>query len=304
MARAAKNFGVRDVRLIEPAVLPDEESARLASGADDLLAALTRHERLTDAVAEFDAVVATSSLRGREEQRFLDLLPELPGFLSALGTEARVAFVFGPERSGLTEEERSRASACLRLPTDPAFPTMNISHAVAVVLAVAQFALPAPDISRHPDEGTPDDWSPAADVEGAIGHWDRALEAIGFYDTGHRDRSLRDWRSLVAARPLTRRETAILRGVANRILVSLRRAAKKRLSRIANAASPGGAPASRSGGGGGALATVSVGHGEGGAPGLSGASDSSPVRRGRNGGRRGRRPGGLCAETKPPLRIR
>jgi TrmH family RNA methyltransferase len=225
VARTAKNFGVRDVRLIEPAVAADEESVRLASGADDLLAALTRHERLTDAVAEFDAVVATSSLRGREEQRFLDLA-ELPGFLKDLGAEARVAFVFGPERSGLTEEERSRASACLRLPTDPSFPTMNISHAVAVVLAVAQFALPSPDICRNPDEGAPDEWSPAADVEGAIGHWDRALEAIGFYDTGHRDRSLRDWRSLVAARPLTRREVAILRGVANRILVSLRRASR------------------------------------------------------------------------------
>jgi TrmH family RNA methyltransferase len=226
VARTAKNFGVRDLRLIEPAVAADEESARLASGADDLLAALTRHERLTGAVADFDAVIATSSLRGREEQRFLDLV-ELPGFLKDLGSAARIAFVFGPERSGLTEDERSRASACLRLPTDPAFPTMNISHAVATVLAVAQFALPSADINRNPDEGAPDDWSPAADVEGAIGHWDRALEAIGFYDTGHRDRSLRDWRSLVAARPLTRREVAILRGVANRILVSLRRAGKE-----------------------------------------------------------------------------
>ena len=226
VARAAKNFGVRDVRLVEPAVNADEESLRLSSGADDLLAAFTRHATLHEAVAECDAVVATSSLRGREEQRFLDL-SELPALLTELGPAARVAFVFGPERSGLTEEERSRASACLRLPTDPGFPTMNISHAVAAVLAVAQFALPAPDLSRSPDQGTPEDWSPAADIEGAISHWDRALEAIGFYDTGHRDRSLRDWRRLVAARPLTRRETAILRGVANRILVSLRRAVMK-----------------------------------------------------------------------------
>lgn len=224
VARAAKNFGVRDVRLIEPAVAADEESVRLASGADDLLVGLTRHERLTDAVAEFDAVVATSSLRGREEQRFLNLA-ELPHFLKDLGVEARVAFVFGPERSGLTEEERSRASACLRLPTDPAFPTMNISHAVAIVLAVASLGTERSEALRSREgEGG---WSPAADVEGAIGHWDRALDAIGFYDTGHRDRSLRDWRSLVAARPLTRREVAILRGVANRILVSLRRAGKE-----------------------------------------------------------------------------
>ena len=219
VARVAKNFGVQDVRLVEPAVAPDEESLRLSSGADDLLAAFTRHASLTEAVAEFDAVVATSSLRGRDEQRFLDL-SDLPAFLGELGSEARVSFVFGPERSGLTEEERARASACLRVPTDPAFPTMNVSHAVAVILATAQ-------IARSEAIAAEADWSPAADVEGAIEHWDRALDAIGFYDTGHRDRSLRDWRRLVAARPLTRREVAILRGVANRILVSLRRAAVK-----------------------------------------------------------------------------
>jgi len=221
VARAAKNFGVRDVRLIEPAVAPDEESARLASGADDLLAAFTRFGKLTDAVSEFDAVVATSSLRGREEQRFLDLT-ELPSLLAELGPAVRVAFVFGPERSGLTEEERSRASACLRLPTDPAFPTMNLSHAVAAVLAVATFGEASDLASAKAEAG--EDWSPAADVEGALAHWDRALDAIGFYDTGHRGRSLRDWRRIVAARALTRREVAILRGVANRILVSLRRA--------------------------------------------------------------------------------
>ena len=233
VARVAKNFGVRDVRLVEPAVAPDEESLRLSSGADDLLAAFTRHASLTGAVADFDAVVATSSLRGREEQRFLDL-SDLPHFLGELGSSARVAFVFGPERSGLTEEERARASACLRIPTDPAFPTMNISHAVAAVLGVAQFANESGEALRSPGEGghalrspSEGEWSSAADLEGAIEHWDRALDAIGFYDTGHRDRSLRDWRRLVAARPLTRREVAILRGVANRILVSLRRAAAK-----------------------------------------------------------------------------
>jgi len=218
VARSAKNFGVRDVRLVEPAVSADEDSLRLASGADDLLAAFRRVPSLTEAVAEFDAVVATSSLRGREEQRHLSL-GELPAFLGELPLTARAAFVFGPERSGLTEEERARASACLRLPTDPAFPTMNISHAVAAVLAVATLAEASPSA---PDE----DLSPASEIEGAIEHWDRALDAIGFYDTGHRERSLRDWRKLVAARPLTRRETAILRGVANRILVSLRRAAR------------------------------------------------------------------------------
>jgi TrmH family RNA methyltransferase len=214
-ARAAKNFGVGDLRVVEPAVSPDGDAMRLASGADDLLGRLRSFPTLPDAVAEFDAVVATSSLRGREEQRFLSLA-ELPGFLAELGAAARVAFVFGPERSGLTEEERARANASLRLPTRPDFPTLNVSHAVAVVLGAARAFEP------EPRAGADVEWAAAADVEGALGHWDRALDAIGFYDTGHRDRSLRDWRRIVAGRPLTRREVAILRGVANRVMVALR----------------------------------------------------------------------------------
>ena len=220
VARAVKNFGVEDVRLIEPACHPDEEAERLASGADDVLHEMRRHATLLEAVAEFDAVVATSSLRGRAEQRWLSLR-ELPGFLASLPPEARVAYVFGPERSGLTEEERSRASATLTLPTDPAFPTMNLSHAAAVVLAVHRaFAAVA-----GPSAAGEEDLASSGDVEAAIEHWDRALDAIGFYDTGHRERSLRDWRRIAAGRPMAAREIAMLRGVANRILVSLKRRA-------------------------------------------------------------------------------
>lgn len=222
VARVARNFGLRGLSVVDPGVIPDEESSRLAAGADDVLGAIRRFESLEEAVAEYPVVVTTSSLRGRARVRTLELW-ELDGFLASVGDGAATAFVFGPERSGLTEDELARASACLRLPTAPDFPTMNLSHAVAVVLAATRTLPvdPGPKASRAEPPGEP--WAPAGEIEAAIAHWDQALEAIDFYDTGHRERSLRDWRRLVAGRPLTQREVAILRGVANRILVSLRR---------------------------------------------------------------------------------
>jgi TrmH family RNA methyltransferase len=218
VARVAKNFGVPAISVVEPAVAPDAESARLAAGADDLLGSIERFDTLEGAVAQFPVVVTTSSLRGRGHTRSLELA-QLPGFLAEAGDAAAAAFVFGPERSGLTEEELACASACLRLPTEPGFPTMNLSHAVAVVLATAR-AFNGDGAARPAEDR---DWAPASEIEAAIDHWDRALEAIDFYDTGHRGRSLRDWRRLVAARPLTMREVAMLRGVANRVLVALGR---------------------------------------------------------------------------------
>jgi len=213
IARVCRNFGIEDLRLVEPAALPDEESHRLASGADDVLEGLRRFESLPLAVADLAVVVATSSLRGRGERRALGPA-DLPSLVQEAG-QKRIGFVFGPEKSGLTEEELSHASVFLRLPTDPSFPTMNVSHAVAVTLAAAALSP-----SGAAEE---EDLAPLGEIEGAIEHWDRALDAIGFYDTGHRDRTLREWRRLIAGRPLSQREVAILRGVANRILVSLRR---------------------------------------------------------------------------------
>ena len=202
------------MRLVEPAAETNEDSHRLASGAGDVLEGLGRYSSLPLAIADFEAVVATSSLRGRGKHRAISL-GSLPGFLQELG-RSRVALVFGPEKSGLTEEEMSHASVFLRLPTEPDFPTLNVSHAVAVTLAAARLAADGP-------EGSGDSWAPAKDIEGAMEHWDRALDAIGFYDTGHHDRTLRDWRRIVAGRPLPERDVKILRGIANRILVTLRR---------------------------------------------------------------------------------
>jgi tRNA/rRNA methyltransferase len=217
IARVSKNFGVSDLRLVEPAAAADEEAHRLASGAGDCLESLRRFDSLPIAVADLGVVVATSSLRGRGERRAL-ALADLPGFLQEVG-QAGMGFVFGPERSGLTEEEISHASVFLRLPTERTFPTLNVSHAVAVTLAAVRAASDAAPREEGP-------LAPAREIEATMAHWDRALEAIGFYDTGHRDRSLRDWRRLVAGRPLSERDVAILRGVANRILVSLRRREK------------------------------------------------------------------------------
>ena len=214
IARVAKNYGIGRLRVVEPSVAPDGESARLAAGADDLLTSIARHADLASAVADLPVVIATSSMRGRGRAASLSL-PELPLYLAA-HRGVPTALVFGPERSGLTEDEIARATACLRLPTDPAFPTMNLSHAIAVVLAVANGFDGEADVA--PPAAA---LAPSSEIEAALAHWDRALEAIDFYDTGHRDRSLRDWRSLIAARPLTEREVAILRGVANRILVAL-----------------------------------------------------------------------------------
>ena len=219
VARAAKNFAVSRITIVEPGVAVDDDSHRLAAGAGDVLAGVVRCASLAEAIAGHQTVVATSSLRGRGRLRAVSLA-ELPDLLAEIPASGSAALVFGPEASGLTEDEIARGTCLLRLPTSEEFPTMNLSHAVALVLGT----LRARDERSAAGTADPrDPLAPAEEIEAAVAHWDRALDAIDFYDTGHRDRSLRDWRRLIAARPLTVREVAILRGVANRVLVALKR---------------------------------------------------------------------------------
>jgi tRNA/rRNA methyltransferase len=217
VARVCRNFGVPDLRLVEPAAPADDESRRLASGADDVLDGLRRYPSLPDALADCDAVVATSSLRGREERRFL-ALSELPAFLEGLGASARAAFVFGPERQ---RPDRGRALPRERVTA----PADRARLPDAEPLSRGRGRPRGRPALRRGRPGPLRALATASEIEATIAHWDRALEAIGFYDTGHRERSLRDWRKIVASRPLTEREVAMLRGVANRVLVSLRRLA-------------------------------------------------------------------------------
>jgi len=95
VARVARNFGLRGLSVVDPGVIPDEESSRLAAGADDVLGAIRRFESLEEAVAEYPVVVTTSSLRGRARVRTLELW-ELDGFL------ARTPAVARPDRAGRT----------------------------------------------------------------------------------------------------------------------------------------------------------------------------------------------------------
>ena len=189
-----------------------------------MLGGVRRFASLDEAMAGYSGrrrdVVAA---RARASTRLLELAGAARASSRRLGEAARVAFVFGPERSGLTEEELARASRLPAAADRPGVPDdepLARGRGRARPSARRSRAPAAARATRGPElaPGRRDRGAPSA-------HWDRALEAIDFYDTGHRDRSLRDWRRLVAARPLTTREVAILRGVANRVLVSLRRSA-------------------------------------------------------------------------------
>ncbi|MEJ2184079.1 MAG: TrmJ/YjtD family RNA methyltransferase [Nitrospirota bacterium] len=129
-ARALKNMGFGHLRLVNP-TLRDADTW-LAHNAEDVLAEAPRLGSLKEAVADCALVVGTTRRKGKRRGVFVTLEEGMRrAFLSARAD--RVAVVFGRERKGLTNREAEACGLMVTIPTEPAQPSMNLSHAVAVL---------------------------------------------------------------------------------------------------------------------------------------------------------------------------
>ena len=111
-ARAMKNMALSELVLVNPRQFPHPEASARASGADDVLAAARVVPSLEAALAGCGYVAATTSRDRDQYFRVVDVRKAVAKLVAESRT-APAAVVFGPERSGLTEEERSRAR-CLK----------------------------------------------------------------------------------------------------------------------------------------------------------------------------------------------
>lgn len=216
--RVAANFGVPELVLVDPActIEDDPEFIRMAMGGERMLT-LSTLPTLDAAVADVQAAVATTSTRNRDP-RALHSPAEMRERLRA-GVVESAALVFGSERGGLSRDELRRCHMTLAVPTNPAFPVLNLAQAVGIVLALLnapQFALPLP-----PD---PMD-QPAAHQEfrGALAHLEQVLLSSGYLDPQNPARVTDQFRRWFGRTVPTRRELALLHALAAHVTYLLGR---------------------------------------------------------------------------------
>ena len=151
VARAAKNFGAERIDLVAPRARLGPEARRRAMGGLALLTAARRFPSLAAATADADVVVGTTDLSTGRSTAYLrrSVSPERLGEI-ARSLDGHLAIVFGPEDNGLSREELARCDLLVHIPARREFPTLNVSHAAAVVLYAVHRA-------RGPDdpESTP-----------------------------------------------------------------------------------------------------------------------------------------------------
>jgi tRNA/rRNA methyltransferase len=122
-----------------------------------------------------------------------------------------VAFLFGSERFGMQNEDVYRCHACLSIPTDPKFGSLNLAAAVQLIAydwreALGGFAVEsATPPARQAD---------AAEVAGMLKHWEQALAEIGFLDPQAPKKLMPRLNQMFNRAQLSSEEIHILRGVA------------------------------------------------------------------------------------------
>ena len=131
-ARAMLNCGLMDMRIVAPRDgWPNVKALNAASGADAVIGGVQIFDTVADAVGELDLVYATTA-RGREMVKPV-LTPRQAAESLRARPEARAGILFGPERSGLDNDDVSLADAIIEVPLNPAFSSLNLAQAVLIL---------------------------------------------------------------------------------------------------------------------------------------------------------------------------
>lgn len=212
-ARAIKVMGFDDLVLVAPRwpdVLTREETVQRASGAGDVLAKARVVATLDEALDGMTYLCATAmTTRDFGPPTFTPRAHLGP--LAAWGHS--VAFLFGSERFGMSNEDVYRCHAALSIPTDPKYGSLNLASAIQVIAYEWRTALGgfgSPETGAAPMENPAD----AQAVAGMLAHWERALVEIGFLDPAAPKKLMPRLNQLFNRSNLTVEEIHILRGVA------------------------------------------------------------------------------------------
>jgi tRNA/rRNA methyltransferase len=210
-ARAMKVMGFSELVLVAPRhhdVLMRDEAIAMASNAVDVL----RNARIVPALADaLDGVnhVCATAMTPRDFGPATHAPREL--FASLAPASQRVAFVFGGERFGMSNDDIYKCHAVLSIPTHPDYGSLNLAQAVQLIAYEWRLALGGFDVVQKTPQASPAD---AAAVQGLLDHWEQALVEIGFLDPAAPKKLMPRLNQLFNRAQLTPEEVHILRGVA------------------------------------------------------------------------------------------
>jgi tRNA/rRNA methyltransferase len=214
-ARIMRNMGLTDLILVAPEADPsDREARRLSTHGDGILDRCRVVPDLGQAVGDCALVVATSARTGGSFRRQSVGPPdEIAGKLTTVLSRAPAAIVFGPESSGLENEEASRCHYLIHIPADESYPALNLAQAVGICL----YELRRARLRQNAPTGEPASIATFADRERMFEHLKTALEEIHFLYGPSADSLMHALRHLISRALPRPMEVDLLHGLARQL---------------------------------------------------------------------------------------
>ena len=128
-ARAIKNFNIKYLRIVNPRCnWPSQKALATSVGAKDILKSAKIYNSIEKAIGDLDIIFASTSRIRKVNKKIISILD----FKKKVEKKRKIGVLFGPEASGLSNDEISYANYLVKIPTNKKFSSLNLSHSVII----------------------------------------------------------------------------------------------------------------------------------------------------------------------------
>lgn len=214
VCRSMMNFGFKNLRLVNPCrEYKSEQARKMALTAQHMLTEAKIFDTLTHALADCHMAFGTTRRFGKYRKNFLTPEPAGEAIADAIAGSLKCALVLGREDSGLNGDELALCQHFVTIPTDDAFPSMNLSHALGIFLYETSKAIKKGGAKPIPTKSL----ATIESIEQMYGHIKKALCDIEFLDPQNPEHLLRTFRHIFGKAALVERDVRIIRGLMAKI---------------------------------------------------------------------------------------
>ena len=207
-ARAIKNFNFKKMIIIDPKpIFPNDKIFATSVGAKNIINKSKLYKNLEDSINDVDIVIATSARFRNKNVKHINIEG-----LKKIDFKKKVAFLFGSEASGLSNNEISYANYTLQIPTNPNFKSLNLSHSLIIVAQVVSsiFEIKSKKFKRSKKVKT----ASKQEIQSMVNLCVKNLENINFFKPKEKKPiMLENLRNIFYRMDLSDKETRILSGV-------------------------------------------------------------------------------------------
>ena len=212
-ARAMLNCGLTEMRLVKPRDgWPNEKAQAAASGADLVLDNAKLFETTAEAVADLNVVYATTVRTRGMIQEFVTPRVAAEEMRPQHAAGHKVGVMFGPERTGLVNDDLTLAEKLITVPLNPSFSSLNLAQAVLLIgYEWFQTGEVPPDRVLHTGQTRP---ATKAELLNFFEHVEGELDRTGFFTTPEKRPSMvRNLRNAFERMQMTEQEVRTFHGI-------------------------------------------------------------------------------------------